>query len=319
MRVRELLDVPDLRPQAADRRRGHGPGHPARVHHRPARPQPLPDPRGPGADRPDLVPCARRRRPVRVGPGPGGSLRARRGRGPGHGAGRGDPGVRAARPPAARGAGRDLVRRRHRGGGTAAERRPGDRDDPGPRPAQAAALGGGRGRRAGRDVPADEPRARSRMLAADRARPGHRRDRPVAARAAGAPAGVRVPQGRPDARRHRGQRSGSGRGKVLAVRGGRRAEDHQLVPRLRGPRAGLATRAAGIRGRAGRRRGARTGQAGRRPHRGPQAGRGDRHHARVRGRRGRRAGRDRLADARGRAAARRPLPGRRSGRGGAAG
>ena len=226
--------------------------------------------------------------------------------------------MRAARPPAARGAGRDLVRRRHRRGGTTAERRPGDRDDPGPWPAQAAALGGGRGRRAGRDVPADEPRARGRMLAADRARPRRRRDRHVPARAAGAPAGVRVPQGRPDARRHRGKRSGSGRGKVLAVRGGRRAEDHQLVPRLRGPRAGLAARAAGIRGRAGRRRGARTGQAGRRPHRGPQAGRGYRHDARVRGRRGRRAGRDRLADARGRAAAGRPLPGRRHGRGGAA-
>ena len=75
---------------------------------------------------------------------------------------------------------------------------------------------------------------------------------------------------------------GAGRGDVLAARRGRRAEDHQLVPRLRGPRAGLAARAAGIRGRAGRGRGARTGQARRRPDRRPQAGRGDRRPARLR-------------------------------------
>ncbi len=37
----------------------------------------------------------------------------------------------------------------------------------------------------------------------------------------------------PAARRHRGERAGGGRGKVLAVRGGRRAQADQLVPRLR--------------------------------------------------------------------------------------
>ena len=47
-------------------------------------------------------------------------------------------------------------------------------------------------------------------------------------------AGMRVPQGGPAARPHRGERAGGGRGEVHAVRGGQRAEDHQLVPRLRG-------------------------------------------------------------------------------------
>src|SRR6202012_4770143 len=85
-----------------------------------------------------------------------------------------------------------------------------------------------------------------------------------------------VPRGGPAARRGRGSRAGGGRWLVLAVRCARRAEDHQLVPRLRGPRAGLAGRAAGNRGRAGRGRGARAGPAGRRPDRWPEAGRGDR-------------------------------------------
>ena len=66
-------------------------------------------------------------------------------RGPGPGAARGHPGVRTARRHPARGAARDLVRRGHRGGWAAAERRLGDRHDPGARAAQAAAVRGGAG------------------------------------------------------------------------------------------------------------------------------------------------------------------------------
>ena len=212
MRVRELLDVPDLGLRLLTDVAGMDRAI-RRVYT-----TDLPDPSRyltPG----DLVltgliwcRAPGRRRPVRVGPGPGGSLRR---------SARARPWARC-RTRCIRACGRhglpllavpaetsfaavtDEVGRRLSGDRATEMTRVLGR-------AQAAALGGGRGRRPRCDVPADGPRARSRMLAADRARPGRRRDRPGAARAAGAPARVRVPRGRPDARRYRGERSGAGR------------------------------------------------------------------------------------------------------------
>ena len=219
---------------ARARRRGRpGPDGRRGVHHRPARPAPVPDRRGDRADRLDVAPQAGRLRGLRRrGDGRRGHGAGRRGRRAGVGPGRPRRRLPPAPAAAARGARRRVVRGHHRAGAGRADaaRRARHRRGPAPgagrwparpgfRGTETGQPGGGAGRRGGR-----VRRHRARPFGSGAA--GGRRSR-------GAGPGVAVRAGpwlagRGPAARHRARR----RRAVLAVRHHRsaRAPAGRLVP-----------------------------------------------------------------------------------------